>query len=91
MNILNKYKQIFCKFDHIGNYEANELCHLKEGDVVKVSHMNETFWVALTKNKNNGRKLQGKVDDNLFLAHGFDFGDVVKFNASNVLRYESVI
>ena len=89
MKILNSYKKIFCKFDHIGNYDASELNHLKRGDVVKVSHMNETFWVALTKN--SGRSLQGKVDDNLFLAHGFDHGDIIKFNAANVLRYESNI
>jgi len=87
MNILSKHKKVFSKFDYIGNYSANELAHLKKGDAVKVSHKNETFWVELTSN--DGNKLEGKVENDLFLEHGFDYGDLINFNAANVIRYES--
>ncbi len=87
MSILTKYRKVLCKFDHIGNYSASELAHLKKGDVVKVSHKNETFWVALSVN--GGEKLRGKVNNDLFLDHGFDYGDFIEFDAANVVRYES--
>ena len=87
MSIVDKYKKMFNKFDYIGNYSADWLAHLKKGDAVKVSHLNKTFWVAITCNR--GNKFVGKVDNDLFLKHGFDHGDVIKFKAANVLRYES--
>lgn len=77
---------MFNKFDYIGNYCPSELKHLQSGDLVKVSHMNETFWVSLKCS--GGRRLKGKVDNDLFLDHGFSYGDSIKFNASHVLRYE---
>ena len=87
MIISGKRKKAFSEFDYIGNYSANELAHLKKGDVVKLSHKNETFWVELTSN--GGKKLEGKVENDLFLQHGFTQGDLINFNAVNVIRYES--
>jgi len=85
MSKLSKHKKVFSKFDNIGNFNANELAHLKKGDVVKLSHKNETFWVELTLN--DGNKLEGKIENNLFLVHGFDQGDLINFKAENVIRY----
>ena len=87
MSILSKHKKLFSKFDYIGNYSASELAHLKKCDVVKVSHKKETIWVELTLN--DGNKLEGKVENDLFLQHGFNQGDLIKFHAANVIRYES--
>lgn len=87
MSVLSNHKNVFSKFDYIGNYSTNDLVHLKKGDVVKFSHKNETFWVELTSN--DGNKLEGKVENNLYLEHGFYQGDLIKFNAVNVIRYES--
>ena len=87
MSILSRHKKLFSKFDYIGNYSASELVHLKKGDVVKVSHKKETIRVELTLN--DGNKLDGKVENDLFLQNGFTQGDLIKFHAANVIRYES--
>ena len=87
MSKLSKYKKVFSKFDNIGNFSSNELANLKKGDVVKLSHKNETFWVELTSI--DGIKLECKIENDLFLQHGFTQGDLINFYAENVIRYES--
>ena len=59
-----------------------ELKALKVGDIVKVCHNNECFWVIVKKIKYN--TIYGQVDNELVRKHNFHMGDMIKFEKKNI-------
>lgn len=55
---------------------------LSSGDIVKVSHNGERFWVAVKSISRDA--IIGTVDNYLICDHPFGFGDVIKFKKRHV-------
>jgi len=62
--------------------EPDELRSVKAGSVVKVCHNNERFWVTVTAVK--GKKVKGRVDNDLICEQPFGYGDEVEFTKDNI-------
>jgi hypothetical protein len=70
---------------HPDTFEAptkEELDALKVGNIVKVSHNNERFWVTITAIDKD--IITGKVDNVLIRPQPFKYGDIIKFKKHHI-------
>lgn len=77
---------------HPDTFEAptkEELDALKVGNIVKVSHHNERFWVTITAIDKDIITIDkdiitGKVDNVLIRPQPFKYGDIIKFKKHHI-------
>ena len=63
---------------------SDEIKNVECGGNVKISHNDERFWVQVTDNDKQNRKITGVVDNDLVLEHDFQCGDIIQFDYKNV-------
>lgn len=61
----------------------DELASLKTGLYAKICENGERFWVEITEIEKD--ELKGRVDNELFLEHDFEYNDIISFSRMNVM------
>jgi hypothetical protein len=72
---------------NIMNIPSNSrLALLRKGDLVKVNHNAERFWVLITSTNHKKKKITGTVNNYLIFSQPFKCGDKITFGYQNIYQ-----